>query len=342
MVTVCMRCGAPREGLEVRCKRCGGPFKEIPDYPFVKEDFKKNFPYIKTWISLGEGNTPMISKRGVYFKLDFLNPTGSYKDRGSVTLISYLKQNGITRITEDSSGNAGASIAAYGAAAGIEVKVFVPETAKGAKLAQIQAYGAKVVKVPGSRENVSKAAEEASKEGYYYASHILQPQFRDGIRTLAYEIVRDLGWRVPDYVFLPISAGTLLLGVNEGFEHMLRSGAIDHKPKIIGVQTKEVSPVCSKFKNIEYKPPEKLVTIADALVSTNPIFLDDMVKVLSDCIIVSDDEIIDAHKELAKEGLLVEYSSATVWAAFKKFISNESKIDNVVLVLTGNGLKTLQ
>lgn len=341
MVTVCMRCGAPREGLELRCKVCKGPFKEVPDYPFFKDDFRKNFPYIKRWISLGEGNTPIISKMNVYFKLDFLNPTGSYKDRGSVTLISFLAQNGIKRITEDSSGNAGASIAAYGAAAGMEVMVFVPETAKGAKLSQIQAYGAKVVKIKGTREDVSKAAEVAAKEGYYYASHILQPQFRDGIRTLAYEIVRDLGWKVPDYVFLPISAGTLLLGVNEGFEHMLRHGAIDHKPKIIGVQTKEVSPVCSKFKGIEYKPPEKLVTIADALVSTNPIFLDYMVKVLSDCIIVNDDEIISAHKELATNGLLIEYSSATVWAAFKKFIVEKGKIDNAVLALTGSGLKTL-
>ncbi|AKA73787.1 pyridoxal-phosphate dependent enzyme [Saccharolobus solfataricus] len=337
---VCMRCGKGRESIyEIKCSKCGGPF-EIPiDFEFDKyngKDFpynEKNFPYIKHFISLGEGRTPMIKRGKILFKLDFLNPSGSYKDRGAVTLVSYLMEKGIRRISEDSSGNAGSAIAAYSAAAGIEAYIFVPETAKGGKLKQIESYGAHLIRVKGSREDVAKAAENS---GYYYASHVLQPQFRDGIRTLAYEIVRDLDWKIPNYVFLPVSAGTLLLGVYKGFKHLLDSGVISEMPKIVAVQTEQVMPLCAKFKNISYMPPDKVTSIADALVSTRPFLLDYMQKAISECVVVNDNEILEAWKELAKMGLLVEYSSATVFAAYKKF-----SVDNGVLVLTGSGLKVL-
>lgn len=336
---VCMRCGAIREDLEVRCKKCGGPFKVVVDFPFVKNDLRANFPYIKEWVTLGEFNTPMIKKNNIWFKLDSLNPTGSYKDRGAVTLISYLKQRGIKRISEDSSGNAGASIAAYGTAAGMEVEIYVPENVSGIKAKQIELYGAKIIKVKGSRNDVAKAAEQSSA---YYASHILQPHFRDGIRSLAYEVVRDLGWREPDYFFIPTSAGSLLLGVYEGFKHMLNNGIIEKMPKIISVQTEQVMPVCAKIKGINYLPPTKVTSIADALVSTQPYLLEEMIKILKetgDCVVVTDEEIMIAHKELAKNGILVEYSSATVYAAYKKM---KLKDENVVLHITGHGLKSIK
>lgn len=284
---------------------------------------------------MGEWNTPML-KGDLYYKLDFLNPTGSYKDRGSVTMISYLKQTGIREISEDSSGNAGASVAAYGAAAGMKVSVFVPSSAKGNKVKQIVAYGASVVKVNGSREDVELAAE---RSGLYHASHVLEPHFRDGIRSLAYEIVRDLGWESPSEVYLPVSAGTLLLGVHEGFKHMLREGVIRDMPKIVAVQSKQVSPLCSVVNHEDYDPPENVTSIADALVSTNPTLLREMLEAIKEgeCVTVSDDEIVDAWKDLARKGLLVEYSSATTLAGYKK----RKDKDMAVLVLTGSGLKTI-
>ncbi|MDT7862391.1 MAG: pyridoxal-phosphate dependent enzyme [Saccharolobus sp.] len=329
---VCMVCGKERENIyEIKCSKCGGPFDIQLDFKY-SDEIRANFPYIRNFVSLGEGKTPMIKKGKIWFKLDFLNPTGSYKDRGSVTLISYLAERGIRQISEDSSGNAGASIAAYAAAAGIEAYIFVPDNTKGNKLKQIEAYGAHVIKVKGSREDVALAAE---KSGYYYASHVLQPQFRDGIRTLAYEIAKDLNWKV-EYVFIPVSAGTLLLGIYKGFKHLLDSGVINEMPKIVAVQTQQVMPLCAKFKNINYTPPAVVTSIADALVSTKPILLEHMVKVIHECIVVNDNEIINAWKELAKMGLLVEFSSATVYAAYEKL-----KVDDAVLILTGSGLKTL-
>jgi len=333
---ICMRCGTPREGLELRCPRCGGPFKVEPDQPYNPRDHKSNFPYIREWIDLGQWNTPMIKVSGVYMKLDGLNPTGSYKDRGAVTLISSLRASGLKRISEDSSGNAGASIAAYGAAAGMEVTIFVPANASGLKVRQIETYGAQVVKVKGRREDVAAAA---SVHNSFYASHVLNPEFRDGIRTLAYEIVRDLSG-VPDVVIVPLSAGTLLLGLYEGFNHMLNTGFTDHIPKIIAVQPEKVMPVCTKLRGIPYTPPEVVNTVADALVSTSPLLMDFIVEVLQksgSCEVVREDEIVEARRELSRLGILAEYSSATTYAAYKR-LRPEGK---VVLHISGNGLKNL-
>lgn len=335
MRVVCARCGYERKGDELRCPRCGGPFTVEVDFPY-REKIRENFPYISKWVSLGEGNTPLVEVEGVKFKLEFLNPTGSFKDRGSAALISALAARGVKRISEDSSGNAGASIAAYGALAGMEVEIYVPETARGGKLRQIEAYGAKVVRVPGTREDVAKAAENANA---YYASHVWRPEFRDGIRTLAYELVRDLG-RAPGEVYLPTSAGTLLLGVYSGFKHLLDSGVIDEMPKLVAVQTEQVRPLCAAVKGERYEPPAKVTSVADALISTNPPLLPEMVRVVreyGDCVWVTESEIEAAWRWLARRGLLAEPSSAVALAGYWKRGGGRDS----VVVLTGSGLKTI-
>jgi len=309
------------------------------------------FPYVKEKeiISLGEGWTPLIKfLDDLYFKLEQLNPTGSFKDRGSTVLISALhelvkKAGGY--VSEDSSGNAGASIAAYAARAGLNAKVYVPENVSGPKFNQIRFYGAEVVKVSGGR---SKVAEEAQKpeRGKFYVGHILHPLFREGIRSLAYEIAEQLGWHVPEHIYLPVSAGTLLLGVINGFEHLVESNVIEAMPKIMACQTRQVSPLYHRFKNLSYTPPERLTSIADALVSVNPPLLNLMVKSLreanGDAVIVEEDEIFNAFIELARKGFFVEPSSAVAYAAYKKQLKNKeaSKYDKTVIILTGMGLKT--
>lgn len=329
----CIKCGRTREGLEIKCKYCGSPFHMRPNFPFSKK-LRENFPYIRDWVSLGEGNTPTIRIKGFpQLKLDFLNPTGSYKDRGSVTLVSWIRQNGIREISEDSSGNAGSSIAAYGSSGGMKVKVFVPERSSGIKVRQAQLYGAEVVKVKGDREKVAEAAE---KSGLYYASHTLVPEFRDGIRTLPYELSRVK----PRRVYLPVSAGTLLMGVYEGFVHLLESGEIEELPLIVASQIEQVSPLCARIKGYKYTPPVVLTTKADALVSTKPVLMSLMERTISkagDCVTVKEEEMLEAWDELRSRGILVEYSSAVGYAAWKK--SGGSEED--VVVLTGSGLKTI-
>jgi threonine synthase len=359
---ICSKCDRKTQNLlDYKCS-CGSPFETHLHFSFEKKKVRKRncslwryvsyLPYVKEKeiISFGEGLTPLIKfSDGLYFKLDQLNPTGSFKDRGSTVLISALhktvkKAGGY--ISEDSSGNAGASIAAYAARAGLKAKIYVPEDVSGPKFSQIQFYGADVVKISGGR---SKVAEEAQKveKGKFYVGHILHPLFRDGTRSLAYEIAEQLGWHVPERIYLPVSAGTLLLGVISGFRHLVESNVIETMPKIISCQTQQVSPLYRRFRNMSYTPPERIVSIADALVSVNPPLLDLMVRKLreanGDAVMVEENEILTIFIELARKGFFVEPSSAVAYAAYKKQLKNNeiSKDDETVIILAGMGSKTM-
>ncbi|MBS7611904.1 pyridoxal-phosphate dependent enzyme [Candidatus Bathyarchaeota archaeon] len=358
----CSKCNYQSESLiDFKCLNCGQPLSIKPLFDFKVEEvdtkrhglwrYVKFFPYVEreSIISLGEGWTPLIKfTEKTYFKLENLNPTGSFKDRGSTVLISTLRQKireDGEYISEDSSGNAGASIAAYAARAGLKAKIYVPEGVSGPKFNQIKFYGAEVVKVSGSRD---KAMEEAQKseKGKVYVGHVLHPLFRDGLRTLAYELVEQFHWHTPERIYLPVSAGTLLLGVISGFKHLVESGIIDEMPKIVACQTRQVSPLYHAFKNIPYKPPEKITSIADALVNVNPpllnIMVEDLRKADGDVVIVDENEVFEAFLELARKGFFVEPSSAVAYLAYKKQALNGElpKECKTVITITGSGLKT--
>ncbi len=172
-------------------------------------------------VSLGEGWTPLLAGAWhgtrIDYKLEFMMPTGSFKDRGTTVLVSYLKSRGVGRVLEDSSGNAGASLAAYAAAAGLACRILVPETASYPKIAQIAAAGADVVTIRGSREDVAVAAIRQSAE-LFYASHNWQPMFVEGVKTLAYELWEQGGFTAPDNVVVPLGYGSNVLGTERGFD----------------------------------------------------------------------------------------------------------------------------
>lgn len=348
--------------LEFKCPHCGQPLDTELRFDFDTQKIEKNnyslwryasfFPYVKEAdiTTLGEGWTPLVKlSKSTYSKLESVNPTGSFKDRGSTVLISALSElvkKAEGYISEDSSGNAGASMAAYAARAGLKAKIYVPNNVSGPKFNQIRFYGAKVVKVSGSR---SKVAEEAQKpkKGRFYVGHILHPLFRDGIRSLAYEIAEQFNWEPPDCVYLPVSAGTLLLGLISGFRHLVKSNIIEAMPEIVACQTSQVSPLYHRFKNLPYVAPERVNSIADALVSVNPPLLDIMVRSLKevngDAVMVSEDEIANAFKELGRKGFFVEPSSAVAYAAYQKQLGDKKISENArtVIILTGTGLKTM-
>lgn len=360
---------------EIKCSKCHFLSTNILDYrcncrsPFelsIKEKFDKNkikkesytvwrygnfFPYINetSIVSLGEGWTPLVKfDENLYFKLDYLNPTGSYKDRGSTALISAvwkLVREADGYISEDSSGNAGASIAAYAARVGLKAKIYVPATVSGQKFNQLGFYGAKVERVVGERSEVASEALKPEK-GKFYIGHIWHPIFRDGIRTLAYEIAEQLEWSLPNRIYIPVSAGTLLLGVIKGFEHLVESGICSELPTIIACQTEQVSPLYHELKNLEYNPPERINSIADALVSVNPPLLELMVNKMreidGEAEIMDESIIYKTFKAIAKSGFFVEPSSAVAYAAYKKHVESGevSKNEKNVVVLTGFGLKT--
>ena len=160
-------------------------------------------------------------------KPEWFNPTGSFKDRGTSVMMSVLAEQGIDQILEDSSGNGGASVAAYAAAAGIRAKILAPESTSPAKLLQARAHGAEVQLVPGSRTDTSTEAIRQSQH-LFYASHNWHPFFLQGIKLLAYELWEQLGFRAPDNVVIPAGAGSLVLGCDLGFTELLAAGQIQH------------------------------------------------------------------------------------------------------------------
>jgi len=188
-------------------------------------------------VSLGEGQTPLIKRQidgaNLFFKMDFLQPTGSFKDRGASLLISVVKKLGIKEVVEDSSGNAGAAIAAYSAAAGIFCTVFVPDYTPEEKLTQIKLYGARVVKVAGTRQGTNDAAVKAA-QNTFYASHLWNPFFVSGIQSSAFEIWEELGEKVPPVVVVPLGSGGLLEGLFMGFKLLLNAGYVKQIPRMIG------------------------------------------------------------------------------------------------------------
>ena len=357
----CSKCGKEREEkTHWRCV-CGAPFDIIHTIKFDKGKIKRDcttiwryrhyFPYVKRdkIVSLGEGFTPITKlSDNLWVKLDYLMPTGSYKDRGSSILVSGLRSEikDLKTLSEDSSGNAGASLAAYCAKANIKLKVFVPESTSGPKITQTNVYGAEVFKVKGTREDVSKRAQEGGRD--LYVGHVWHPFFRDGVRTLAYEIAEQTGWRMFHRIYVPVSAGTLLLGLISGTKHLLSSEAVSNVPKIIAVQTRQVSPLYHRVKKLNYEPPKTVKTVADALVSTNPPLLDLMEKGLKevdgDSEVVDEEEIISSYYALAKKGFYVEPSSAVTYAAYLKQLTegNVVKDEKTLLVLTGIGLKSIR
>ena len=171
-------------------------------------------------VTLGEPTTPLIPVTidggNALAKLDSMMPTGSFKDRGATILISFLKSQGVTQIVEDSSGNAAASMAGYAARAGIACEVYAPATASPGKLVQAAAYGAKVIRVEGTRDDVAHAAERAAQRpGNAYATHNWHPFFIEGVKTWAYEVWEQLGYHVPDVVIAPGGSGSVVLLMND-------------------------------------------------------------------------------------------------------------------------------
>jgi threonine synthase len=351
----CSKCGNAREdALDFKC-RCGSPFDTKLGFPFrmptaeqaTLRRYIRNFPYLRDdrIVTLGERPTPLVQVADEsLLKLDYMSPTFSFKDRGASVLISSILSSGkrVSSVREDSSGNAGASIAAYAARAGLGAEIFVPESVSGAKADQISAYGAELVRVKGRRSDVAAAAQR-DKPGSAYIGHIWHPFFRDGLRTLAYEICEQLDWNSPDYVFLPVSAGTLLLGLISGFKHLLESEAVAKMPHIVCAQTQAVSPLYHRLRGEEYTPPENAESIADALVSTEPPLLDLMVKecrsVSAECLAITEEEILTSWLELSHKGFFVEPSSAVAYAAKKNYPAERLEGSSSVIVLTGAGLK---
>jgi threonine synthase len=301
-------------------------------------------------VSMGEGGTPLVPGewRGtpVLYKLEFMMPTGSFKDRGMTVMLSYLRSRGIDHVLEDSSGNAGASLAAYAAAAGMRCRILVPETASYPKIAQIAAAGADVVTIKGSRQDVAEAALRQSAD-IFYASHNWQPFFVEGIKTLAYELWEQLGFAAPDNLVVPLGYGSNVLGAEVGFDELARRGEIARRPRIFGVQAARCAPYAAAFQaGGERLVPTKIEpTIAEGIATAKPTRVAEVLRAVRETggaiVAVEEAEIVEALRELARQGLYVEPTSAVAAAGLSRLVSSGAirREERTVLVLTGSGLK---
>ena len=302
-------------------------------------------------VTLGEGCTPLLSRSWqgipVQFKLEFMMPTGSFKDRGMTVMVSYLKSRGIEHVLEDSSGNAGASLSAYAAAAGMRCRILVPETASYPKIAQIAACGADVVTVRGSRQDVADAALRMSSE-IFYASHNWQPFFVEGTKTLAYELWESLGFRAPDNVITPLGYGSNVLGLERGFDELLRNGEITKMPRIFGVQAANCAPCHATWQSGGEVPVPVTVTptVAEGIASSQPTRLREVVRAVrrsaGAIAAVSEEEIASALGALARMGFYVEPTCAAAGAGLTQLLASGTirSEETTVMVLTGSGLKS--
>lgn len=301
-------------------------------------------------LSMGEGFTPMVkfefNGNPILIKMDYLFPTGSYKDRGATVLISKMKEWEVQKVVEDSSGNAGSAIAAYCAKAGIRCDIYVPYDTSPGKLIQIQAYGASLKKVEGSRERTAEEAMEAASE-IPYASHCWHPFFLHGTKTFAFEVWEQIGWEAPDTLVLPIGHGTLFLGAYLGFKELKEAGMIKSIPKLVGVQSTSCAPIYEAFKKgwRETRPIEKKETIAEGIAIAEPVrgrqILEATRETDGEILIVTEKEIKVALKEMGWKGYFIEPTSAATIAGLKKYLKEKRRKETVVSTFTGVGLKSV-
>lgn len=338
----CSVCGNP---LTLEYKLKGLTLPE-PRYYSGISVFRELLP-IREVYSLGEGWTPTLEFRveglNVVFKLEGVNPTGSFKDRGGAVAVSKAVELGVKKVRVDSSGNAGVSISAYSSLAGIKAVVYVPRDAPEYKKKLIKSFGAEIVEVE-TRDLASKLVIEGLSKEEYYIGHLWNPYFIEGVKTIAYELYYKVR-EAPEYTFIPTSSGTLLLGLYRGIRDLESMGYTSELWKLIAVQAKGYSPL---HRELTGEPVSKDKTrVADALRISNPPRLEEMVKVVRETrgltCVPEDELIIEAHKLLARKGLLVEPTSAIGLAAAIK-LRREGILksgDRIVVVLTGTGIKTL-
>lgn len=313
-------------------------------------------------ITIGESGTHLLlmenmalseNPLNVYLKNESSNPTGSFKDRPLSISVSLAKELGFDSVIIASTGNAGASAAAYAAKGGLRCLVLVPKSTPMAKILQAIAYGAQIICVDGTFSDCYQLAEQISniQRIANVTTTYINPFNLEGDKTIAFEIFTQLGCIVPDYLIVPIGAGPLLSAMHKGFNEIRILGFSNKNPALIGVQAEGCAPIVEAFTmgRIEAKAWENPKTVASAIADPLKGYERDAtytlrsIKESKGCAIsVNDEEILSAHSDLAKfEGLFQEPTSAASLAALRK-LSTKGLFDRnetVVLLLTGHGLK---
>ncbi len=375
---LCDDCGREyglRERLNT-CPACGGLLEVQYDMAAMKRDIRRIatdervhsmwryrafFPGMAdaNVVTLGEGCSPLVKSvhlgpslglENIYFKNDTMMPTGSFKDRGFSLAVSYAKEIGVTRGFTYSSGNAGASLSAYASRGGLDVLVCVECVASETKQAMVGLYGARTAVLEFERfAQIETMLARASKElGLYQFVNFINPIRHEAMKTYAYEIVEELG-RAPDAMFHPVGTGGGIWGAWKGYRELGALGLSDRLPRMVGVQPAVTAHFREAFAQGRreagaYGDPAK--TIAQSIAADSPIQGGRRVlRAIYDsnglAMGVAEEEILDAMRDLAREGIAGEPASAASVAALKQARRSGWLKDGetVVCVITGSALK---
>lgn len=371
----CIVCGrtCTEQESSTRCVSCGKPLAVRYDYAHIRARLNryslktspiKALKYLDFYpilnldlvVSLDEGGTPLyrchrladeLGFKQLYIKNEGLNPTGVFKDRGTLVEITKAKEQGAKAICVASTGNMAGSVAAYASIAGLPCYVTVPEGTPIGKMSQALSYGARVLQVRGTYNDAASLAEQMSQRyGYYLAGDYA---FRvEGQKSQAFEIVEQLEWQAPSVVIVPMGCGTNIAALWKGFKEFHEMGLISSLPRMIGVQPVGCQPIVAAFNQgrDDVVPVKKPESVASALMAGDPL---DGLKALAvlresgGCgLALTDDEILEAQQRLARqESIFVEPSGAIpVGALVPLLTTGRVRADeSVVCLATGNGLK---
>jgi len=372
----CRECGReyPLQPSHV-CEFCFGPLEVTYDYDAQRKAVSRRSIEsgpLSLWryrdllpcdadraVDLNAGFTPLLRARNLgealglsqlYIKNDCTNPTWSFKDRVVAVASTKALEFGFDTLACASTGNLANSVAAHASRAGIKAYVFVPSDLESGKLVGSAVYGATLVAVDGSYDDVNRLCSElADKYPWAFVNINVRPYYSEGSKTLAYEVAEQLGWRAPDHCIVPMASGSLLTKIGKGLDEMAKLWLLDSvQTKISGAQALGCSPIVTAWQagtlNIR---PVKPNTIAKSLAIGNPADGYYALKVIGDsggsAVASDDDEIVDGIKLLAEsEGIFAETAGGVVIAGLKRLVES-GRVDRdelVVAFITGAGLKT--
>ena len=374
----CRECGRHHDVAPIYfCEDCFGPLEVVLDLELARAELAAAPPaaHGSMWrfapllpasdpvyrVDIGAGGTPLrhaprlaaeLGVGKVWLKLDLLNPTNSFKDRVVSVALSAARAFGFEVAACASTGNLANSVAAHAAATGMRSVVFIPHDLEAGKVAASRVYGGEVVAVKGSYDDVNRlCAEAASQFPWAFVNVNLRPYYAEGSKTLAFEVAQELGWRTPDALVAPVASGALLTKVSKGFRELEQVGLIgEDGVRLFGAQAEGCAPVAAAFdRGDDDVVPVKPATIAKSIAIGNPgdgIYALREVRARNGGVIaVAEADVPRGIELLARtEGVFTETAGGVAVAALEKLTAagRLTATDEVVVLITGHGLKTVE
>ena len=317
----------------------------------LPENFEPTLPVGFTPLIKASGLARQLGTKNLYIKNDAVClPTLSFKDRVVAVALANARSFGFDTVSCSSTGNLANATAAQAARNGFKCWIFIPADLEAAKIIGTQVFGAKLVRISGSYDQVNRLCSQiADEHNWGFVNVNLRPYYAEGSKTVGYEIAEQLGWRLPDNVVCPMAGGSLIVKIKKAFEELIQLGVVEPKPvKFFGAQATGCSPISTAVKlgNVDIEP-QKPSTIARSLAIGNPADGHYAIKTITQSggwsEDVSDPEIVKSIQLLAEtEGIFTETAGGVTLGCARKLYKSDRILPNetTVLCITGNGLKT--